>query len=373
ELRTPMNGVLGMANLLRRDATSAQLQRLDILEASGRHMVALINDILDLAKVEEGRLQIREIVCDVRTVIEDAVQGVVADARAKGLTVRTEVPDVLPSIKTDSMRLRQALFNYLSNAVKFTDRGSIVLRVACEALANGDCRLRFEVEDTGRGISEDDQGRLFQRFHQVDSSDTRSFGGSGLGLAITRELARLMGGEVGVKSAPGVGSLFWLTILAKPGTQAPLRAEQSTTEAEERLRQLHTGRRILVAEDDPISEMLIEELLTSVGLNVDIVGNGQAALGKVAKESYDLVLMDISMPGMGGLEAARMIRALPGKGEMPIIAYTANVLPDQRTRYRAEGVNDVLDKPVEVAVLYATILRWLDGPQADTGMHTSSR
>ncbi|MEQ8663366.1 MAG: ATP-binding protein, partial [Gammaproteobacteria bacterium] len=364
ELRTPMNGVLGMANLLRRDATPAQLQRLDILEASGRHMVALINDILDLAKVEEGRLQIRETACDVHDVVEDAIQGVIADARAKGLVVRTEIPEVLPSITADSMRLRQGLFNYLSNAVKFTERGTIVLRVACETVDSHGCRLRFEVEDTGRGINEADQGRLFQRFHQIDDSDARSFGGSGLGLAITRELVRLMGGEVGVKSTPGIGSLFWFTIVAKPGAQPPLPAEPSLSEAEERLRALHAGRRILVAEDDPISEMLIEELLTSASLEVDIAKNGQAALDKVAEGFYDLVLMDMSMPGMSGLEAARMIRKLPGKRGLPIIAYTANVLPEQRARYLAEGVNDVLEKPVEVAVLYATILRWLGDHQA---------
>ncbi|MGE0487008.1 MAG: ATP-binding protein [Gammaproteobacteria bacterium] len=373
ELRTPMNGVLGMAHLLRRGATEQQLRRLDTLEASGRHMVALINDILDLAKIDEDRLQLHETAVDVREVVQEAIQGVSEEARAKGLALRVELPEQLPPVRVDATRLRQGLFNYLSNAVKFTESGSIVARVTCEILANGDRRLRFEVEDTGCGISLDDQGRLFQRFQQIDDSATRMFGGSGLGLAITRELARLMGGDVGVESTPGVGSMFWFTVVAQPAAQSSLPAEQSISDAEERLRALHAGRRILVAEDDPINQKLIEELLAVANLEVDIVENGQAALDRVAKDSYDLVLMDMLMPGMGGLEAARRIRALPDMDSLPIIAFTANVLPEQRSRYLAEGVNDVLEKPVDVAALYATIRYWLDAGKDRAGTSSSVR
>jgi signal transduction histidine kinase len=218
ELRTPMNGVLGMAHLLRRDATPKQLERLDKLEASGRHMVELVQHVLDLASIEEGRMALHRRDCDVRKLVAEAVQAVREKAQAKNLALRVDVPAELPSVRADPTRIRQVLLNYLSNAVKFTERGSITVRARSQRTDHGKYRLRFEVEDTGPGISKADQKRLFQRFQQLDDSDTRRAAGSGLGLAISRELAVLMGGSAGVESSPGVGSVFWFTVTTEPGS-----------------------------------------------------------------------------------------------------------------------------------------------------------
>jgi CheY-like chemotaxis protein len=293
----------------------------------------------------------------------DAVASIVAEsARAKGLTVQTDADAVPLWLRGDPTRLRQALLNFAGNAVKFTERGSVTLRAKLLEHRGDDLLVRFSVEDTGIGVAAQNLPRLFNAFEQADASITRKFGGTGLGLAITKRLTELMGGECGVESQPGVGSTFWFTahlqrghgILPAPVAERPAAAEQL-------LRQRHAGARILVAEDNPVNQEVLLAMLHGVGLNADVAANGREAVAMAQAGDYRLVLMDMQMPVLGGLEATRALRALPQWQTRPIVALTANAFDEDRQACKAAGMNDFIVKPMDVNVLYSTLLRWLDG------------
>jgi hypothetical protein len=257
------------------------------------------------------------------------------------------------------------LLNYVTNAVKFTDQGVVIVRVLTVEESDDDALLRFEVEDTGIGIDPDAAGRLFSAFEQADNSTTRKYGGTGLGLAITRKLAELMGGAAGMDSTPGMGSIFWFTArLKKGGPGASGHPASSVEPAETVLGRAFRGRRILLVEDEAVNREVATALLESTGLVVDVAVDGREAVQKVAPGIYDLILMDVQMPGMDGLEATRRIRAMPGLGDLPIVAVTANIFAEDKANCLAAGMNDFLAKPSPPGLLFATVLKALQRRKA---------
>ncbi len=347
EIRTPMNGVMGVLHLLKSETLSDEGRSMlaDALSC-GEMLAELLNDVIDFSKIEAGRLELAHEPVDPTALLEGVVRLLKPQADAKRLALSVEIDATLGWVHSDPVRLRQALFNLVGNAVKFTETGSV--RVRCTAPRAG--RLRFEIEDTGVGIAPDVQARIFQRFDQGDASTTRKFGGSGLGLTITRKLAEMMAGEVGVTSKIGVGSTFWLEVQAEPASAQVAAADS--------LEPVLEGLRILVVEDNPTNRMIATKLLEAMGAHVDTAEDGYLGVEAAAAGGFDLILMDIQMPGIDGLEAARRIRALGGPAsETPIVALTANVLAHQRRAYLDAGMDGVVGKPISPAVLIGEIMR----------------
>ncbi len=375
EIRTPLNGILGMAQLLeRRDLASDDRDMVSVISRSGTALLSVLNDVLDLAKIEAGRLEIEAIEFDLEEVIDQAHSVFAAIAQDRGLAFdHTIAPEALGAYVGDPTRIRQILFNLISNALKFTSAGGVSVRVVRD---RGD--LVVGVRDTGIGIPADKLATLFEKFTQVDASTTRRFGGTGLGLSICDDLCRLMGGRILVESAVGEGSTFTLRLpleqldqgSSRPSANdaAPACSQAAPTLGGQPLK-------VLAAEDNLANQMVLRGVMTAVGADITIVGDGIQALAALAEQSFDVVLMDIQMPNMDGVTAITELRRLEkadGRPRQPVIALSANAMTEQIAQYRTAGMDDHIEKPFQIADLLAAIERVVDGDRVPVAPHAAA-
>ncbi len=369
EIRTPLHAITGMAQLMRRRGMpEEQAQRLDTIEAAADHLLSVVNDILDLSKIVAGKFALDEQPLDVGQVVGNVATMLLGRAQAKQITLRTEVPPLPSGLVGDATRVQQCLLNYGGNALKFTPAGQVTISAAIEAEDEACATVRFTVSDTGVGIPAPALERLFTAFEQADNSTTREYGGTGLGLAITRKLARLMGGDAGAASTPAEGSRFWFTVKLRKGqAQDSPAPSMPGEEIERRLRTQHAGARVLLVDDDPINRELTGLRLVEAGLAVDRAQDGAQAIAMARQQRYDLILMDMQMPHMDGLEATRRIRSRPGFPGTPIVAMTANAFAEDRARCLEAGMSDFIPKPCKPEHFYGIVLTWLDRSAARRG------
>ncbi|MGA3400998.1 MAG: ATP-binding protein [Acetobacteraceae bacterium] len=379
EIRTPMNGIIGMNELLLRSTlTDVQRDCALTVRDSAAALLRVIDDVLDISKLEAGRMELDPVDFDLGETVAATVALLVPRAREKGIALTTQIaPDARQRFHADAIRLRQVLLNLISNAIKFTERGSVAVTVTLEPEAavaraaaaatasDGMRRVAIEVTDTGIGMTEETQARLFQKFTQADSSISRRFGGTGLGLAITRELLALMGGTIAVTSQPGQGSRFVVTLpLLPPVGTAPVGGTDAPGVGGAAGRSL----RVLVADDNQTNQRLVAALLESAGHTADLVTNGREAVEAVLRTQYDVVLMDVQMPVLDGVQATRRIRALPPPaGAVPIVALTADAVAGAEDRYRGAGMDAYLSKPLSPDTLVATLDAIVRGERGETG------
>ena len=369
ELRTPMNGILGMIDVvLDSTLTPAQRDEIETAQRSAHALLALLNDILDLSKIEAGKMTLERIPLDARFLIEDIVKGQAGAARQKGLLLSSSVSAAVPQrVLGDPMRLRQVLANLVNNAIKFTERGLVTIALDAAPVAPGRVRgrtmvdLHFTVRDTGVGIAPEKQAAIFEKFTQADGSVTRRYGGTGLGLTITRRLVEAFGGTITVESEPGRGTSFIFRFPAEVVNIVPAAA---AAEGAERPSPGFTDprtRRILVVEDNAVNQKVVSAMLSRRGHVFEVAGNGAIALGKLAEAHYDVVLMDVQMPVMDGLEATRQIRQDARWKTLPIIAMTAHAMQGDKERCFEAGMNDYVSKPIQAQALYRSIEESLRG------------
>lgn len=367
ELRTPMNAIIGMTYMLgRSNVDASQRDKLDKVSNAANHLLNLLNDILDLSKIDAEKMTLEQAPFSIGKLVANLDSLLVAKVGAAGMRLSYEVAPQLAKreLLGDPLRLQQVLLNLMGNAIKFTEKGKVTLAISERASSADALTIDFAVRDQGIGIAPEAQARIFNPFEQADGSTTRKFGGTGLGLPISSRLIRLMGGEIHLNSTLGVGSTFSFTLtlpLARPQeTTAPVSTEISGAEAERRLRSDFAGSRILVAEDDWVNQEVAIELLREVlGFTVDIAEDGSQAIERLQKARYDLVLMDMQMPVMDGLEATRCIRAMPEHAHLPIVAMTANAFAEDQALCMEAGMDDFLPKPVNADRLYMMVLKWL--------------
>ena len=388
EIRTPMNAIIGLTHLMQRDRPEpVAAHRLGKVSDAAHHLLAVINDVLDLSKIESGKLQLAQHNFDLHALLARTCTLVAEQARDKGLTLVVHTDGVPPLLRGDPTRLAQAVLNLMSNAVKFSDQGAIVLRCELQPTQQVDIAgpgvpaqrpapgaagpadpllVKLSVTDAGVGVAPDKLDRLFDAFEQADNASTRRFGGTGLGLAITRHLAQLMGGEVGVRSVLGQGSCFWFTArlahadgpVREPS--APARdAGPAVPDALAALQQSLAGARVLLAEDNLVNQDVATELLRAASMLVHVAADGLQALALARQHAYDLILMDMQMPELDGLAATRALRRLPRHAHTPVLAMTANAFGDDRQACLDAGMDDHLAKPVEPELLYRMMARWL--------------
>jgi PAS domain S-box-containing protein len=365
ELRTPMNAIMGMTNLARRRATDVkQIEQLDKATSATEHLLGIINDILDVSKIEAERLTLECVSFHLDEIFEPVRELTLVSATNKGLDLQYIWPTSLASMVLlgDPLHIRQILLNLTANAIKFTDQGGVEVRASVVEETTADILIRFDIKDTGIGVSAADQKRLFSAFEQADASMTRRYGGTGLGLAISKKLAELMGGDIGVSSRIGAGSTFWFTI--RVGKENCISIGELPTSnaalAEQRILARFAGKQILLAEDEPINQEVTKALLEDAGMVVEVADNGLSVLQKLEGNTFDLILMDMQMPVMDGLETTRQLRSLPTLSSMPIIALTANVFAEDQELCREAGMSDFLAKPVTPDALYAMIFKWFE-------------
>ncbi len=364
ELRTPMNAIMGMTALaLRRGVEPKVKDYLEKIDAASKHLLNVLNDILDLSKIEAERLTLEQVDFRLGEVVENILSMVRHKAEEKHLELQADLPAGLPELALhgDPMRLCQILLNLAGNAVKFTEAGSVRLRCRVVQEDADSLLLRWEIRDTGIGVSEEERRRLFTAFEQADSSMTRKYGGTGLGLSISKRLVSMMGGEIGVESEPGQGSTFWFTArFDRPAAGAGLAAAAQEASDEEWLTQRFSGTRVLLAEDEPINMEVSRSFLEYVGLTVDVAEDGEQAVSLASQNRYGLILMDLQMPKLNGLEAAKAIRLGTLNRDTHILAMTANAFDEDRQACMEAGMNDHVGKPVEPDRLYRTLLKWLN-------------
>jgi signal transduction histidine kinase len=363
ELRTPMNGVIGMIMLATQRATAPrQIDWLGKARASAEHLVAVVNDILDLSSIDAGSFRIDRAEFRLGPVLELLKNLLGPEALRRGLDLQVDIDPALADrpLRGDRQRLGQVLLNLAGNGLKFTDRGGVRLRVSTDEAPADPLTVRFEVTDSGIGIAPEEQPRLFQAFQQIDSSLTRIRGGTGLGLAISARLVGLMGGQIGVQSAPGVGSTFWFTLplpIVPTATTQQLPEQAMTAFAW--LRARCAGIRVLLAEDNYINQEVMRELLADTGILIDVASDGNSAVAMAESTPYALILMDVQLPGLSGIEATLAIRSQPAHRHTPIVALTASVFEPERLACIEAGMNDHIPKPVEPELLYRTMMKWL--------------
>jgi CheY-like chemotaxis protein len=376
EIRTPLNGIISMTGLLLdMELNAEQHEYVQIAHISGEMLLSLINDILDFSKIEARKLELELLDIDIRAMVNETANLLAFNVREKGLVLRCHVEPQIPAIlHGDPVRLRQILVNLGSNAVKFTDKGEIVIRACLKREDEKSATIRFSVIDTGIGIPENRQDILFSPFSQVDGSTTRRYGGTGLGLAISKQLAELMGGEIGMESKVGVGSTFWFTAVFGKQITSPISDDDEPMiidgkGALESIAKNHVISQsfkrkicILVAEDNPVNQKVAQVLLSKMGLQSDVVANGREAVNALQTTPYDLVLMDCQMPEMDGYEATSRIRQLGSKAlnpHIPIIAMTALAMHGDREKCIQAGMNDFIAKPVLRRELVGMLAKWL--------------
>lgn len=366
EIRTPLNGVLGVLTLLGDTKLSdEQHQLLHTAYGSGQNLLTLISDVLDLSKIEAGRMDQEFVDFNPYIAAQEATALVDAIVERKGLSISIEAPATLPNVRSDQAQIRQILSNLVSNAAKFTDEGAIIIRVAHQ-----NNRLRYEVEDTGIGVAEENRSLLFKKFSQVDPSNRRRFGGTGLGLSICKELVRLLDGEIGFESAEGRGSIFWFEV---PVTEAQQQIVDPTPNFSS-LSDIEISARILLAEDSYTNALVAGTFLKTAGARVDIASNGLEVVTAVANRHYDLIVMDVSMPEMDGIEASEVLRSSNGwTRDVPIIALTANASNEDKERCLNAGMDGFLTKPIERVKLIGAVHDMLKQNHAASGRPNTAK